>query len=55
MCMFLDAVFATQASGRWEKPALIGARRDLTKTSTVVMKYLQEHGQNAALLLFIAF
>ena len=29
---------------RYKNIALIGASKDLTKTSTVVMKYLQEHG-----------
>ena len=29
---------------KYKNIALIGASKDLTKTSTVVMKYLQEHG-----------
>ena len=29
---------------KYKKIALVGARKDLTKTSTVVMKYLQKYG-----------
>ena len=31
---------------KYKKIALVGASKDLTKTSTVVMKYLQEYGFN---------